>query len=317
MKNRFVQDLKPGDDLLDEPLMMKDMVRRTTKDNRPYILCTLGDRTGQVAGVFWDVPERINDFIHSGQVLFVTGKVTKYKDSLQISISDVYPHEKPDLTYFLPSSARSREEMVTDLRSRIEGCAEPYQSLLKTLLLDEKFLIDFSNSPAAKSMHHASVGGLLEHTLSMAEIADHLGQHYPNVDRDLLMTGVLLHDMGKVWEYNMDGEFGLSEDGQLVGHITRAAIVIEQAAKKIEGFPGNILREILHLIVSHHGTLEWGSPVKPKTLEAILLHQIDLLDSRIQGYFDYLEMDSSDSDWTTKRSPMHDSFLRRPVNLKK
>ena len=312
MKNNFVNDFRAGMDLIDEPLLLRDMTRRTTKDGRPYILCTLSDKTGQVPGVFWDIPPQVDEWIKSGLVLFTTGKVVNYRDSLQVSMSDVYPHEKPNLADFLPSSSRTVEEMKDDLIDIIANLADPWQTFLEKVLLDDKFLPRYASSPAAKMMHHAAVGGLLEHSLSMAHIAMNLADHYPHVNKDLLVAGALVHDMGKVWEYSFDGAFDLSEDGRLIGHITRAAIVLEMKAAEVPEIQGKPLRELLHLVVSHHGTQEWGSPTPPKTLEAILLHQVDLLDSRVQGYFDFLTDDPSSGDWSNKRSMMHGVHLRRP-----
>ena len=120
--------------------------------------------------------------------------------------------------------------------------------------------------------------------------------------------------MGKTEEYRIDGSFGFSEDGRLVGHIVRAATIVEQTAHELD-FPPDELRQLLHLILSHHGNLEWGSPVKPKTIEALLLHQIDLLDSRIQGFYDHLRADSSEDAWTSKSSPMHGTELRYPPDF--
>ncbi len=314
LKTRFINDLEVGEDLLDEPLLLRDMVRRTTRDDRLYLLCTFGDKTGQIGGIFWDLPAQIDAWIRPGLVLYVTGKVSRYKEVLQINVTDAYPQEHPDLSDFLPSSARSQAEMIAELRERVEGLAEPWRGLLSHLLLAEDFLPHFANAPAAKTLHHACVGGLLEHSLSMAHVAALLADHYPHVDRDLLIAGALVHDMGKVWEYSFEGSFEVSEDGQLVGHIARAAFVIEQAAAELDNVSPADVRELVHLVLSHHGTMEWGSPVTPKTLEAILLHQIDLLDSRVQGYFDHLAVDSGNGGWSTKPSFMHESVLRRPAN---
>ena len=206
--------------------------------------------------------------------------------------------------------------MVTELRGLIKELAEPWQGLVAHILLDDDFLARYADSPAARTMHHAYIGGLLEHTLSMAAIANMLATHYPYVNKDLLLSGTLLHDMGKTEEYSIDGSFGFSEDGRLVGHITRAVILLEQAAAELD-FPQEELRQLVHLILSHHGTLEWGSPVKPKMLEAVLLHQIDLLDSRVQGFLDHLQDDAGDETWTVKKSPMHGTELRRPPNFDK
>ena len=315
MKNNYIADMKQGLELIDEPLMFKDVVRRETKDNRAYILCTLSDRTGQISGVYWDVPERVNQMVKPGMVMFVTGKVSRYKDSLQIGITDSYPMDSPDLAEFMPGASKSAEEMIGELREFINSMGDPWQGFMTHLLLDETFLKKFSSSPAALSMHHAAVGGLLEHSLSMARLAETAAQNYPYVNRDLLICGALVHDMGKVWEYTLDGEFGTSDDGHMVGHITRAAIEIELAAKSYSEIGEEDLRELLHLVVSHHGTLEWGSPVQPKTLEAILLHQLDLLDSRVQGYFDFLRTEPGLDGWTPRRSFMHNTHLRQPKDF--
>jgi 3'-5' exoribonuclease len=206
--------------------------------------------------------------------------------------------------------------MIEELRHYIEELAQPWHSLVATLLLNDEFLPRFANSPAARGMHHAYIGGLLEHTLSMAAIATTLAQHYPHVNKDLLISGTLLHDMGKAIEYTMEESFEYSEDGRLVGHIVRAIVMVEKAAAELD-FPENDLRHLIHLIASHHGTREWGSPVVPKTIEAILLHQLDLLDSRVQGFFDYLQNDDGDESWTLKPSPMFKTKLRQPPDFDK
>lgn len=315
MKTIFVNDLEVGEELIDQPFLLRDMVRRTTRDNRLYLLCTLGDKTGQIGGIYWDLPAHIDSWIRPGLVVYVTGKVSRYKDVLQVSLTDASPQERPDLSDFLPSSSRGQGEMVVELRERIASLAEPWRMLLTHILLDEDFLPHFANAPAAKTLHHACVGGLLDHSLSMAAVAEMLAGHYPHVDRDLLVAGALVHDMGKVWEYAFEGAFEVSEDGQLVGHIVRAALMIEQAAAALPDLSSDAVRELLHLVLSHHGSMEFGSPVTPKTLEAILLHQVDLLDSRVQGYFDHLSGDTNENGWSLKASYMHDTVLRRPPTM--
>ena len=182
------------------------------------------------------------------------------------------------------------------------------------MLLDGPLAERFAIAPAARGMHHAYVGGLLEHTLSMAAVARLLAGHYPYVNLNLLLAGVLFHDLGKADSYSLDEGFGHSDDGRLVGHILRGALLIERAAAELD-FPAGELQHLLHLIAAHHGTLEWGSPVVPRTLEAVLLHQIDLLDSRIAGYLDHVRNDAGGGAWTTKRSEMFGTELRRPDGL--
>ncbi len=314
MKNHFIANLSVGDDLLNEPFMLQEVAQRTTKDGRPYLLCTLRDKTGQAGAVFWNVPTYIEEWARVGTAALVTGRVVSYKDALQVNITDMNPVPDPDLTELLPSSQRPQQEMLAELQSFIAGLQEPWQKLATHLLLDDAFLKEFAIAPAARSMHHSYIGGLLEHTLSMATIAQNLASHYPYVNQDLLLTGTLLHDMGKTKEYSVAGSFESTDDGRLVGHIVRAIVMIEKGAASVD-FPEEALRQLVHLIASHHGTQEWGSPVTPKTLEAVLLHQIDLLDSRVQGFLDHVRNDSSGQTWTAQSSNMFQSPLQRPPAL--
>ena len=316
VKTIFVANLQAGDDISNEPFLLQEVVRRKTKDNRAFLLGALKDKTGQVACVFWDVPDYVEHWVRPGMIVLVTGRVVNYKEALQISITDLNDVHNPDMSDFLPSSQRPREEMLAELKTIISKLSDPWKELATHVLLDEKFLPRYANAPAARNMHHAYIGGLLEHTLSMAAIAENLSEHYPYVNKDLLLTGVLFHDIGKSIEYTVDEAFAFSEDGRLVGHIVRGIVMVEKAAAEIDNFPQAELRDLIHLIASHHGTQEWGSPVVPKTLEALLLHQIDLLDSRIQGFLDYVKLDESTDAWTVKNSPMFRTELRRPKGMK-
>jgi 3'-5' exoribonuclease len=314
VKSNYISDTRSGDELLNELYLLSDVVRRKTRDGRPFLLCTLRDRTGQVNAVFWDVPDHVDATVRPGIPVLISGQANHYKNALQINITDLNLASDADSNELLPASGRPREEMLLDLQERIASLSEPWHGLVSTLLLDEEFLPQFAAAPAARLMHHAYVGGLLEHTLSMAALAEFLAKHYPYVDRDLLMSGVLLHDMGKTAEYSLDDVFGFTEDGRLVGHIVRAIVMVEKAATDID-FPQESLRRLVHLIASHHGTLEWGSPVTPKTLEAVLLHQIDLIDSRVQGFYDHLRNDNGEGPWTSRSSPMHGSELLLPPDF--
>ncbi len=309
-----ITDLRPGAELLREPLLLHDVVRRQAKDGRPFLLATLRDRSGQIPGVYWDVPLDVDVWARPGLAVFVSGRVNLYKDALQISISALERASGMDMTTFLPASQRPPEEMRAELRATIEGVGEPWRELLARLLLAGPVAERFVVAPAARGLHHGYVGGLLEHTLSMAAVARLLASHYPYVNYDLLLAGVLLHDVGKADAYALDEGFGHSDDGRLVGHILRGALLIERVAAEID-FPADRLQELLHLIASHHGTQEWGSPVVPRTLEAVLLHQIDLLDSRIGGYLDHVRNDLGTGRWTSRRSDMFGTELQRPRGM--
>lgn len=316
MKSIFVSDLKPGDDLVNELFLLQDVERRTTKDGRPFLLFQIRDKTGAASAVFWDVPDHVSKWIRSGEAVLLTGRANNYKDSLQINSTDLIQSPVSNLAELLPSSQRPSDEMVAELRATIDSLTEPWQRLVRRILLDETFLTKYANAPAARQMHHAFIGGVLEHTLSMAAIADMLASHYPYVNKSLLLSGVLLHDMGKTLEYDLASSFSFTEDGRLVGHIVRAIIMIEQAARELGDIPAADVQQLVHLVAAHHGNLEWGSPVEPKTLEALLLHQIDLLDSRIQGFLEHAQTDVDENGWTVKSSPMFRNEIKRPFPMK-
>ncbi len=312
MKSFYALQLRPGDDLVNELFLLQDVARRTTKDGRPFLLFLARDKTGLVSCVFWDVPDHVNSWVRSGETVLLTGRVNNYKDSLQINTTDLIQNKTTQMGELLPSSPRPQDEMVSELKQIINSLGAPWQALLSHILLADDFLLQFANAPAARQMHHAYIGGVLEHTLSMATLAETLAKHYPYVNRDLLISGVLLHDMGKTVEYNVTGSFNFTEDGRLIGHILRAIIIIEKAAAELGDIPAADVQQLVHLIASHHGHLEWGSPVEPKTLEALLLHQLDLLDSRIQGFLDHAQTDVDENGWTVKPSAMFKTEIKRP-----
>ncbi|MFN2255264.1 MAG: 3'-5' exoribonuclease YhaM family protein [Candidatus Promineifilaceae bacterium] len=311
MKSIYVNQANPGDELINELFLLSDVVQRKTRDGRPFVLCTLRDRTGQINGVYWDIPDYVNALLRPGIPVLISGQVNNYKNALQVNITDANIANNIDASELLPASQRPIEEMIAELREFIDSLNEPWKTLVSGILLDQDVLMQYANAPAARVMHHAYIGGLLEHTLTMAKTADFLTGVYPYINRDLLLSGVLLHDFGKTKEYAFNDEFGFTEDGRMVGHIVRAIVTVELAAAQMD-FPEDDLRQLIHLIASHHGTLEWGSPVVPKTIEAVLLHQIDLLDSRMQGFYDHLRNDSGEGAWTTKNSPMHGTELKIP-----
>ena len=315
MKSFFVSDLRPGDDLVNELFLLQDVARRTTKDDRPFLLFSARDKTGTVSGVFWDVPDHVSSWVRSGEVVLLTGRANHYKDTLQISTTDLIRNQTSQMADLLPSSPRPQAEMIAELRQTIDSLSEPWKRLVSHILLEETFLPLYANAPAARQMHHAYIGGVLEHTLSMATVADFLASHYPYVNRDLLISGTLLHDMGKTVEYDVAGSFNFTEDGRLVGHIVRAIIMVERAAQELGDIPPADVQSLVHLIASHHGNLEWGSPTEPKTLEALLLHQIDLLDSRVQGFLEHAQTDVDENGWTVKPSPMFRNEIKRPPSF--
>lgn len=310
MKTVYVQELEPGMDLFDQPFLMTEVNQRRTKDGRPFILFSVADRTGQVGGVFWNVPDQVILECVPGQVVLVTGDVRLYNKRVQVVALDLQPFEPESMTDFAPAAGRDRGEMVTELEQVIGELGQPLRQLLTRTVLDPSFLRRYIESPAARTMHHAYVGGLLQHSLALVSFCKQAAEIYPLVDRDLLIAGALLHDIGKVFSYEAQATFPITDDERLIGHITRGTLLVESAVREIPGFPANLMQELLHLLVSNHGTPEWGSPIQPRTLEAVLLHYIDLLDSRAQGFVDHVTGEPGEAEWTS-HSPMFGYELKR------
>ena len=313
-KQLYVSDLQTGQELENEPFLLQDVVRRQARDGRPFLLAMLRDKTGVVNAIFWDVPDTIEAWVRPGALVLVTGRINVHKEALQVAITDLTETARIDMADLLPSSKRPTAEMTAELRAHVEALSEPWQTLAAYLLLEEPYAHAYANAPAARGMHHAYIGGLLEHSLSMAVLARTVANHYPFVDTDLLVAGALLHDVGKAREYTLEDGFSYSEDGRLVGHIVRGIVMVEKAAADL-GLPERDVRRLVHLLASHHGTHEWGAPVLPKTLEAVLLHQIDLMDSRAQGFLDHVGNDARAGEWTVKRSEMFGTELQRPMGF--
>jgi 3'-5' exoribonuclease len=310
VKTVYVQELETGMELFDQPFLMAEVNQRKTRDGRPFILFTLADRTGRVGGVYWNVPDDVVRDCVPGKVVLVTGDVRLYNKRVQVVALDLQPFEPETMADFAQSTGRDRREMIAELEQVIGELGQPLQELLTSLLLAPSFLRRFADSPAARTMHHAYVGGLLEHSLALVAFCKLAADIYPIVDRDLLISGALLHDIGKVDSYEAAVTFPITDDERLVGHITMGALRVERAAQEIPGFPDDLLQDLLHLLVSNHGSPEWGSPIQPRTLEAVLLHFVDLLDSRAQGFVDHVTGEPGEAEWTS-HSPMFGYELRR------
>lgn len=313
MKTVFVEQLGAGRELFDQPFLLLDVNQRKTRDDRPYILFNLGDKTGKVGGVYWNVPTEVIESCSPGSLVLVTGDVRLYNRRLQVVALDLQPFDADGMAEYVPSTERNQDEMIAELRQIVASLRNPLRQLVTELLLEPSFLRRFTEAPAAKIMHHAYVGGLLEHSLAMARFGQLAAEIYPQVDRDLLITGALLHDIAKVDAYQVGAAFPITDDERLIGHITRGTMMVEAAAAKIAGLSPELRQHLMHLLLSHHGKGEWGSPVNPCTLEAVLLHQIDLLDSRVQGFIDHVNSEPGDSEWTS-RSPMFGYELFRKIN---
>lgn len=256
---------------------------RTGRDGGRYFALTLSDRSGQIDGRMWEIDEA-GEF-KAGDVVKVRGEVCRFNDRLQIKVEKIRraASDEFELGDFVPQTERNIEEMWAELQGWVASLRDPHlKALLAAFLNDAEIAAAFRQAPAAKGMHHAWIGGLLEHVLSLMGLCEMAAQHYPSVDRDLLLTGVLLHDIGKLRELQWGTSFDYTLEGQLLGHITIGIGMIEQKIAEIPEFPAAKRLLVKHLVLSHHGEYEFGSPKLPMTAEAILLHYLDNLDAKMQ-----------------------------------
>lgn len=265
--------------------------RRETKAGKPFLEFVLGDASGSVAAMMWDDAERCDRLVAADDVVGVRARVGSYREKLQLTISFIEPLEvsDDDLAMFLPASPRDRGQMCRELDALIATVADPPLRTLLARCVGGKTPLGrtFRIHPAAKRNHHAYLGGLLEHSLSVARAADRMCAHYREqgaaLDRDLLVAAALLHDVGKVRELAARRTFSYTDEGQLLGHILLGLQMVTREAESIPGFRPEQLLHLQHLIASHQGKLEWASPKIPMTLEAILLHAADELDAKMNS----------------------------------
>jgi 3'-5' exoribonuclease len=296
-----VEELRVGERLHKAPFLLAAVDGATDRNGEKYLRLTLRDRTGDIEARYWRVPAGVADQLSAGGGVAVDGQVTEYRGSLQVNVAHAFPCELEELGDYLPVARRSGQEMaaqLAQLRSEIQNAH--LRGLLAEILDHPDFGGQFCLAPAAKTYHHACVGGLLEHSLDVAEQVSLTARRYPEkLDHDLAVTVALLHDVGKVDSYDLQGLFELTDVGKLLGHIYLGAARVERAIERIEGFPGELHLRVLHAILSHHGDLAKGSPVIPRTPEAVALHHADSLDGSLRGWVDHVDREASvDATWT-------------------
>jgi 3'-5' exoribonuclease len=310
MSRLNVKELRAGTELQKAPFLLAAIQQAVDRNGDNYLKLTLRDKTGDIQARYWRVPPDVSERLSAGEGVTVTGKVTEYRGTSQVNVTGLFPCKLENLAEYMPVARRPRQEMVDELQRLIKSIKNHHlRQLLKEILGDPDFQERFLASPAAKLYHHACVGGLLEHSLDVVRQAVLISQRYPEVDRDLVATAALLHDVGKVESYVLKGAFDLTDGGRLLGHIHIGATLVERAIEQIDGFPQELRMRILHAILSHHGELAKGSPVTPRTPEAIVLHQADMLDASVRGWVDHVHRESPNGVSWTSWSQMHDGEL--------
>ena len=283
----WIRDLRPGRDV-EESYVVRSKEIRQRRGGGPYLAAVLGDRTGEVAALGWENVDHLSTVLDVGSVVRVRGQVQRYNQRLQMVIrtAEVENADAVDQTIYVRSSERHPDDLWRDLENLIRGVEDAnLQQLLFRVFSDPDVESRFRVAPAARSMHHAYRSGLLEHTVSMATLARMIADHY-EVDRDMVVAGALLHDLGKVWELEIGSSIEYTDDGRLLGHLPMEVLFVDRTISELSTFPAELRRQLLHLLLAHHGEYEYGSPRRPKTPEALLVHVVDTLDSRMAGMFE-------------------------------
>jgi 3'-5' exoribonuclease len=289
MKDIYIADLANLDEgkVFDGFFLLLAKQLRTTKTNKPYLNLILGDKTGQLEGRVWELNDpRIAKDFDRGDIVKARGSASRFDDRLQMKIDQlrVALPDEVDKADMLPSTTYDVAALWSQLLGFVDSLASPNLKLLLVTMLDDPALAAaYREAPAAKQLHHAWLGGLLEHVVSLCTLADRVVPQYPLLDRDLVLTGVILHDIGKVRELSWEIGFEYTVEGMLLGHIQIGAALTERAIDSLPNFPPKLKTLVLHMILSHHGKLEFGSPKLPMIPEALVLNFIDDLDAKMQA----------------------------------
>jgi 3'-5' exoribonuclease len=291
MKRQFLKDIKPGTQVDDIFYCSRRDVKER-RDGGAFLSLELRDRTGSVPAIMWDRVDDALRCVEVGGFYRVAGRMGDYQGKPQFTVSLIYPAEKSNIARddFIAASIYDRAKMMAELRGYVAAIQDRHlRALLDSFFGDAGFAEQFSLAPGGARVHHAYLGGLLEHTLTMCRAAQPLADIYKEIDRDLLMAGVILHDVGKVREYSYEVAIDHTPDGRLMGHLVMGAKMVEDKITALDGFPAELSRMIRHIILSHHGELEYGSPKTPKFAEAFLVFSLDYADSRLAIFREVVE----------------------------
>lgn len=312
MKDAFVADLIPDKTITSFFLVVEKEIR-ATQNGKPYLRLELGDRTGNVEARMWDHFDESAGTISRNDFVKVQARVESYRNRTQLSLERLRKAEaaEVDPADFYAYTEANIDELWARLREIAGSVENPWlRQLLGAILDDPEIAPLMLRAPAAKSMHHAFLGGLLEHVVSLCELANVVAARYPETNRDLLLTGTVLHDIGKVYELSYERALGYTNEGQLIGHIVMAVEIVDRKTSGIPDFPRELAILVKHLILSHHGQYDFGSPKLPMFREAVMLHYLDDLDSKMGAMRALYASDRGDAEWTERSGALERKLLR-------
>ena len=300
-EQKQLNELSKGDPV-NNFLLISKLDIRNTKSGKDFLSLELSDQSASLPANVWENFEELSLKGKTGSIVKVKGTIEEWQGSPQIRINSIRLASDKDNVNpldFLPKSSREFNVMVKEFWDRIDRIENSFLKKLLELIFNEERFEKFSRSPAGKSWHHGYIHGLLEHTLEIIRICDLMSDIHPEINRDLLVSGAMLHDLGKIVELSFDSAFEYTDEGKLLGHIVIASMIVNKEIENIADFPSDLRMNLLHLILSHQGKLEYASPVVPKTLEAITLYQADELSAKTNAYKNALASQAAgDSNWT-------------------
>lgn len=311
MEKVLIRDLKDKD-AIEELFLVKEKNVGMGKNGRPFMSLVLGDVSGSLDARLWDRVEDLSRECEIGDVVRVKGQIQIFQNRKQLIVHRL---EKVDpstvnLEEFLPHTARNSEDMLAELSVLVKTIKNDFiRQLIVDTLEDPEIRPKLMRAPAAKSIHHGWIGGLLEHVLSICKIMDFLGTHYAFLNRDLLLFGAIFHDIGKVWELSYDNGISYTDRGRLLGHMQIACELVDRKSARILGFTEELRDVCKHIILSHHGKLEYGSPKRPKFVEALIVAMIDDLDSKVNTVQTLIENERASGDRWSRYSDLFDRYF--------
>lgn len=307
MKAHYINELTVGS-RVDANFVIRSKEMRAARNGDAYLALTLADRSGAIPAVYFR-PARDGAAAPVGSVVRVGGTVTTFRGTKRISVDLMVPVATWDRDDFISPGHRPVEEMKRELSALVRSVSQPrLRAVLARIFSDAEFMDAFSACPASQSFHHSHLGGLLEHTVSVAAICAEMAERYDGVDRDLLVSAALLHDIGKIDELAVDATIAYTDEGRLLGHVVLGVLRVRAASDRV-GLDDRTARLLEHALLSHHGELEWGSPKRPSTLEALVLHHVDNLDAKAAGLVSLLSSARrADESWTDATN-----LFRRPL----
>jgi 3'-5' exoribonuclease len=312
MKTPYLSELKDGQPVDGLFLVCEKEIRTSARSNTSWLQVQLGDRTGSISAKMWDNFALLAETFEAGDVIRIRGRAKLYNNQLELSLEQIIPVTETayDLNDFLPHTKHDVEALYTSLRSAIASMKNAWlKQLLTNVVEDPGIAPRLKRAPAAMTMHHAFIGGLLEHIVSLIGLSTAITAHYPELDADLLLTGVVLHDIGKIDELRYTREINYTTEGRLLGHIMLGVGMVRDRIKSIPGFPPALAVMVEHLILSHHGTHEFGSPSLPQTREAVALNFLDDLDSKMAAIRVTLESPCAPDGWSSRNASLRRVLL--------